>query len=139
MQWERGNQGWSMDNRTPDDPDILQLAAQAARGRRPEFTDDPLVGRLFGIALALTTELAVTRERLDTVERLLARRALLPRDEIETFRPEPADALERGALHQDYLARVLRVLLQDEPAAAAQAESQPVDASAAFSARGARA
>ena len=132
-----------MDNRPPIDPELLQLAAQAARGRRPEFTDDPLVGRLFGIVLALTTELAVTRERLDTVERLLARRELLPRDEIESFRPQPPEALERGALHQDYLSRVLRVLLQDEPAdtvgPSAAAVSEPVVGPAAFSASGGRA
>ncbi len=97
------------------DLDMIQQAARAARGRRPEFTGDPMVERLFGITLALTAELAVTRERLDTVERLLSQRSLVERDAIESFHPDPTEARERGALQQDYLARVFRILLQDEP------------------------
>ena len=57
-----------------------------------------------------------TRERLDTVERALERRELLPRDEIENFRPGTDEAAQRGQLQQEYLARVFRVLLQDVPA-----------------------
>jgi hypothetical protein len=98
--------------------DTVKLAAQPASGLRPEFTGDPLVERLFGITLALTTELAVTRERLDTVERLLERHALVPGVEIEAYRPDPAVVAARAQAHQDYLARIFRVLLQDSGAAA---------------------
>lgn len=105
-----------MEHRSPFEADPIQLAAEAARGRRPEFIDDPLVDRLYGIALSLTVELAATRERLDTVERALARRELLPRDEVENFRPAADEAAERGRMQQEYLARVFRVLLQDVPA-----------------------
>ncbi len=98
--------------------DMIQLAAQSARGRRPEFTGDPMLERLFGITLALTAELAVTRERLDSVERLLERHALVKRDEIEVFHPDPTEARERGSMQQDYLSRVFRILLQDESAGA---------------------
>lgn len=103
--------------------DTVKLAAQPASGHRPEFTGDPLVERLFGITLALTTELAVTRERLDTVERLLERHALLPGVEIEAYRPDPAVIAARAQAHQDYLARIFRVLLQDSGAAAPAALS----------------
>ncbi|MBL8224116.1 MAG: hypothetical protein JNM50_02195 [Chromatiales bacterium] len=103
--------------------DTVKLAAQPASGQRPEFTGDPLVERLFGITLALTTELAVTRERLDTVERLLERHALVPSVEIESFRPDPAAVAARAQAHQDYLARIFRVLLQDSGAAAPAALS----------------
>ena len=102
----------------PFDADPIQLAAQAARGRRPEFTGDPLVERLFAITLALTTELAVTRERLDTVERLLSKRELLPREAVEAFRADDGAAHERGQMQQEYLARVFRILLQDQGQAA---------------------
>jgi hypothetical protein len=103
--------------------DTVKLAAQPASGQRPEFTGDPLTERLFGITLALTTELAVTRERLDTVERLLERHALLPGVEIESYRPDPAVVAARAQAHQDYLARIFRVLLQDSGAAAPAALS----------------
>lgn len=105
-----------MEHRSPFDADPIQLAAEAARGRRPEFIDDPLVDRLFGIVLSLTVELAATRERLDTVERALARREVLPREDIEAFRPSADEGEERGRMQQEYLARVFRVLLQDVPA-----------------------
>ncbi len=111
------------------DADLIQLAAQAARGRRPEFTGDPMVERLFGITLALTAELAVTRERLDTLERVLSSHDRLDRDDIEGFRPCTDEVAERNSLQQEYLARVFRVLLQDEsPAPAAVAPEQSVPA-----------
>lgn len=103
--------------------DPVLLAAQPASGQRPEFTGDPLVERLFGITLALTTELAVTRERLDTVERLLERHAVLAGADIESYRPDPAVVAARAEAHQEYLARIFRVLLQDHGAAAPAALS----------------
>jgi hypothetical protein len=98
--------------------DTVKLAAEPASGQRPEFTGDPLVERLFGITLALTTELAVTRERLDTIERLLEQHDLLPREAIETFQPDPVTGVARAQSHQEYLARIFRVLLQDAGRAA---------------------
>jgi hypothetical protein len=68
-----------------------------------------MLDRLYSVTLALVTELAVTRTRLDTVERLLARRAVLGVEEIEAYRA--ADAVEadaRSRLHAEYLERVFR-------------------------------
>jgi hypothetical protein len=93
--------------------DPIQLATAVARGRRPEFTGDPMVERVLSMTVALTTELAVTRERLDTVERTLPRRALLPREDVETYVPDRDARAERALLHDDYLSRVFRILLQD--------------------------
>lgn len=103
---------------------VLALANAAARGKRPYFFDDPDVDRLLNIVWAMAAELAVTRERLDTVERLLARHALVAREEIETFRPTPQEAAERGAWHLEYVARLLRIL-QQEAEALARAEPDP--------------
>lgn len=94
--------------------DPIQSAAQPARGRRPEFTGDPMTERLFGITLALTAELAITRERLDTLERVLRRGGFIDATAIERFEPTAADAAARGQWHEEYLARVFRVLLQDD-------------------------
>lgn len=104
-----------MDLSLPLDADPAQPVPSAARGRRPEFTDDPMLDRLYSVTLALVAELAVTRTRLDTVERLLARRQLLDPAEIDAFRAGPADAEARGRLQGEYLERVFRELAAVAP------------------------
>ncbi len=103
-----------MNNDSTFTADPVVLAGPAARGRRPEFTGDPMMERLFSITLALTAELAVTRERLDTVERALARRDVMPQSVVETFQPNETDRRERGEFQAAFLARVFRSLLQDQ-------------------------
>jgi len=102
-----------MDHSLPIDADPIQPAASQATGRRPDspqFTDDPMLDRLYGVTLALVAELAVTRTRLDTVERLLARRQVLDATEVEEFLPDAADAAARSRLQAEYLERTLRAL-----------------------------
>jgi hypothetical protein len=102
-----------MDHSLPIDADPIQSAAAPATGRRPEtpqFTDDPMLDRLYGVTLALVAELAVTRTRLDSVERLLARRQLVGTAEIEEFAPDAAEAEARSRLQAEYLERTLRAL-----------------------------
>jgi hypothetical protein len=111
--------------------DPILAAAAAAAGRRPEFTGEPMVERLYGITLALVSELAVTRERLDTVERLLQRGGAVDRLQFENFEPTTGEAAERGRWHQEYLARVFRVLLQDSAEAASLVVVRPAHATEA--------
>jgi hypothetical protein len=93
--------------------DYLRLVNSAAGGKRPLFFDHPDTDRLISIILALAGELAVTRERLDTVERLLANKRLLQPEEIDGYRPDDVAAEARGRWHLEYLARVFRVLQQE--------------------------
>ena len=51
--------------------DWIALAGAKPKGKRPYFFDDPAVERVLAITMAVVQELAVTRERLDTIERLL--------------------------------------------------------------------
>lgn len=90
--------------------DVIDLSARAAAGDAPLFTGDARLEKLLGITLTLATELAVTRERLDTIERLLDSGGVVGRESIERFKPDDAAAAERNTLHADYLARVFRVL-----------------------------
>ncbi|MCU0758217.1 MAG: hypothetical protein MUF07_03315 [Steroidobacteraceae bacterium] len=94
----------------PDD--VLRLANAAPSGKRPHFFADADVDRLLAIVWAMAGELAVTRERLDTVERLLDAKQTLARAEIEAYRPDPQAARERGQMQLEYIARLLRVLQQ---------------------------
>lgn len=93
--------------------DLQRLVNAAASGKRPNFFEQQDVDRLLAIVWAMAGELAVTRERLDTVERLLAERQLLELGAIDAYRPDPQAAGERGRWQIEYIARLLRVLQQE--------------------------
>ena len=95
------------------DLDIFALANKKARGKRPNFLDDPAIERVLSITLAVAGELAVMRERLDTIERLLENDQPVTRAAIDRFEPTPAQARERAMWHQEYLARILRIVHQE--------------------------
>ncbi len=103
----------------------LALAlAQAGRkpaGKRPYFLD-PEVERVLAITMVVAQELAVARERIDTLERLLAERGVLPAGAVDAFTPTADQAAERGRWTQEYLARVLRIVQQEGEAIAAAAK-----------------
>lgn len=95
-----------MDSSLTPSSNGLSAETPAARGRRPEFTDDPMVDRLYSISLALIAELAITRARVDTLERVLAQRQLVPADAIEGYLATPEEQQARARMHQDYLERI---------------------------------
>jgi len=92
--------------------DPLKLAGSKPKGKRPFFLKDPDVERVMAITMAVAQELAVMRERLDTVERLLESKGISHED-IENFQPTPDQADQRGAWTQEYLARIMRIYQQD--------------------------
>ncbi len=96
-----------------DATELRRLINTASQGKRPWFFENRDVERLLAIVWAMAGELAVTRERLDTVERLLSERDLLQRSHIDAYRPDAAAANERGQWQMDYIARLLRVLQQE--------------------------
>jgi len=100
-------------------------AAHAALGERSRFFDDPAVDQLMSLVLALGTELAVTRERLDTVERILEQTGALSRLAVEGYRPDAAAKAERARLHQDFLRRFLRGVLQEQERLSATGPAVP--------------
>lgn len=69
--------------------------------------------RLLAMVAALTSELAVTRERLDTVERLLNDRGLVDQAAIETFTPGSEAVAERDTVRRRLISRVFRPLRED--------------------------
>lgn len=95
--------------------DPITLANRRAKGKRPQFLDDPAVERVLSIAVAVATELAVLRERVDTIERLLEKNGSLVRADIENFR-DPQAHVERSQWQKEYVARIFRMLQQDREA-----------------------
>ncbi|RMF12703.1 MAG: hypothetical protein D6763_00170 [Alphaproteobacteria bacterium] len=94
-------------------PDPILLANAKAKGKRPYFLDDPAVERVLSITMAVAGELAVMRERMDTIERLLEQNTSISRDDIENFIPDDAAAAERGQWHKEFIARILRIVQQE--------------------------
>jgi polyhydroxyalkanoate synthesis regulator phasin len=78
--------------------------------------DNPEVEKVLSITMAIAGELAVARERLDTLERILESKGIMNRDEIESFIPSENDANERQTWHAEYLARIMRIIQQDREA-----------------------
>ncbi len=101
----------------------LALAGASAKpaGKRPYFLD-PQVERVLAITMAAVQELAVARQRIDTLERLLDAKGVLAWGEVDHFVPTPEQAAERGLWTQEYLTRVLRVLQQEAEGIAASAK-----------------
>jgi hypothetical protein len=103
--------------------DPLALAGARPKGKRPWFLESRDAERLMTIVMALAQEVSVMRERMDTIERLLEKNGRLTRADIEAFAPTKAEANERGAWTQEFLARILRVLQQEQEALNADDES----------------
>ncbi len=64
--------------------------------------------RMLAMIAALASELAVTRERLDTVERLAETAGLFDRAAIEQFSPQAGQAAERDGIRRRIIDRVFR-------------------------------
>ena len=80
----------------------------SAKGGRPLFLETPAQDDLLAIVVALAQEVAVMRERADTVERLLVQKGVLGPDDIENYRPDQSVDLAREQWRQAYLGRIFR-------------------------------
>lgn len=75
--------------------------------RRPVFIpDEPVAERLVKMVTSLVTELAVLRERIDTLERLITEKGVLQADAVEAFRPDAEVEEARRQWREKYLGRV---------------------------------
>jgi hypothetical protein len=93
--------------------DWVQASGKRAKGRRPEYFDDPALDRLYSVVLAMAAEVSALRERQDTVERLLEQKGVLKREEIERYTPDRAAGEERGLATRAYVARIMRGFQQE--------------------------
>jgi hypothetical protein len=93
--------------------DWVARAGTKAKGRRPEFHEDPAIDRLLSLTMALVGEVSVLRERIDTTERLLEAKGSISRADIEGYVPDKAAAEERGLATRAYIARVMRGFQQE--------------------------
>ncbi len=89
-------------------PESVRLPGET-RGKRPQFFSDPDIDQIMTFLVELTTEVAVMRERLDTVEQLLDRHGNVTRANIEAFQADADTEAARNAWRDAYLKRVFRM------------------------------
>lgn len=109
------------------DIDPIALAGSRAKGKRPHFFKDPDVERVLNIAMVIAMEHAVTRQRLDALERLLESKGLASREELEQFNPGPEAEAQRTLWMKEYIARVLRIVQQETEAIESGAMDVPIE------------
>jgi len=93
--------------------DWVTLSGKRAKGKRPDFFENPALDRLYSTVFALAAEVSALRERQDTLERLLEAKGSLSRADIETYVPDRAAGEERGLATQAYIARIMRGFQQE--------------------------
>jgi hypothetical protein len=93
--------------------------AQAKRPRkavgpaRRTYLSEGDVDRVMAVLLALVSEVASIRERLDTHERLAAGQTPLSVEAVEAYRPDEAAEQSREAWRDAYIRRLFRVITED--------------------------
>ena len=107
--------------------DPIGLANKRPKGKRPHFFDDKNVERVMSITMAVAMEHAVTHQRLDALERLIERKGLLSREELEHFQPTREEEAARTLWIQEYIARILRLLQQEAEAMKGGGETESME------------
>ena len=103
-----------------EDLDWIALSGKRAKGKRPEYFDEPALDRLYSVVFAMAAEVSALRERQDTVERLLDAKGTISREDIETYVPDREAGEERGLATRAYISRIMRGFQQEVEAMEAQ-------------------
>ena len=83
---------------------------RTARGKRPRFHEQDAIDRLIAIVLALTSEVSVLRDRLDTVEVIGNEAGGLKPGAVDRYVPSAEVRERRETALEAYLGRVLHIL-----------------------------
>lgn len=103
-----------------DQLDWVALSGKRAKGKRPEYFDEPALDRLYSVVFAMAAEVSALRERQDTVERLLDAKGTISREDIEAYVPDREAGEERGLATRAYISRIMRGFQQEVEAMDAQ-------------------
>lgn len=94
----------------PSTADQLELQRKA-KGKRPYYFSNPDVDKLLSMIMALTGELAIARDRIDTLERVAATKGLFSSDDIENFELDSSALQARADRHRQMLREVNRIIV----------------------------
>ncbi len=84
-----------------------------AKGKQPQFHDDRAIDQLMAMVTALTAEVSILRDRLDTHERIAETRKLFSTSDVDHFVPDGPMMAARSKQRQRLLRKVFRVLKED--------------------------
>jgi hypothetical protein len=94
------------------------MASQSPRANETQFApSEPLAERLTHMLVAMATELATTRERVDTLERMLCDAGVLEPGGADTFTPDASAEESRRQRREQFLDRVFEHLQAEITAA----------------------
>jgi hypothetical protein len=102
-----------------ESPDTLTADGAAKRPRKalgPErrvYFNDGDIDRVMAILLALVSEVAAIRDRVDTHERLADQGEAPSRAKVESFLPDAEVDADRDAWRDAYIRRLFRVITED--------------------------
>lgn len=83
------------------------------KGKRPVIYETPGVDYLMHMVMVLAQELAVSRDRLDTLEQVAAENACFTQADIEGYRPSQAVLEKREADRQQLFSSLFSILSQE--------------------------
>jgi len=89
---------------------------KGAKGERPRYFADPGIDKVLSMTMALTGEVAVMRDRLDSLERLLEADQPVSREALDGYVPDDAARAERDHWRARFLEIVLRAVHQEREA-----------------------
>jgi hypothetical protein len=101
--------------------------ARVAKGKKPQYFSDPATDKLLWMTVTLMEELSVTRDRLDTVERVLAKKRVLKRGDIDNYKPDTRSAAERDQLRKAFIDRMMRAVHAELEEATSRGANRPDD------------
>ena len=88
------------------------LFPKKGKGSRPDYHDDPGLDAVISTLMTVTSELWVLRERVMTLEAVLADRRAIEPGAVDGYHVAGEDAAERMDAAQAFIARVLRVFYE---------------------------
>jgi len=108
-----------------DDKKPVKLP-RTAKGKKPVYFDTT-TDKLISMVLTLMGEVSVMRDRLDTVERLAAKKGVFALDDVENFDVNEEITKIRSERRAAYIARVLKSVQDELDALQQQGDGQNTD------------
>ncbi len=87
--------------------------ARIAKGKRPDYFADPATDKLLSMVMVLAQELAVTRDRLTTIERLIEENGLFEVSKIDNYKLSDEQVEQRSERHTAFISKLLHTVLSE--------------------------
>ena len=103
------------------------MSNKIIKGKRPSFFETPGVDYLMHMVMVLSQELSVSRDRLDTLERLIEDKSIIKRTDFNDYTPDQACLEERETNRQALISSLFSVMDQEAAELASKDTKQRFD------------